>query len=83
MQVTVNIPDDLVALVTARGMALDSYVQRLVVADATHAKTSALHRLGPGPYTAEEAGQWIRENRAANRLDGLTIKELVNEGRKY
>ena len=25
----------------------------------------------------------IRENRKGNRLDGLTIKELINEGRKY
>jgi hypothetical protein len=31
----------------------------------------------------EEAIASIRRNRKGNRLDGLSIKDLINEGRKY
>jgi hypothetical protein len=81
MQVTVNIPDHLAAQVQARGLALEAYVQGLVVSDAAALK-SRLVRLEPGPYSPAEAGRRIRELRKDNRLDGLKIKDLIEEGRK-
>jgi len=81
MQVTVNIPDELAAQVQSRGLSLDDYVQRLVACDAVASKHQ-LVRLGTGPYSPEEAGRWIRELRKNNRLDGLKIKDLIDEGRR-
>jgi hypothetical protein len=82
MQVSVNIPDEVARQVMARGLSLESYVRELIAADTANAETG-LRRFGPGPYTPEEAGRWIRENRVGNRLNGLTIRELIDAGRKY
>jgi len=81
MQVTVNIPDEVVEQMQSRGLSVDAYVQRLVAADAVVSK-HGLVRLGPGPYTPEEAGRQIRELRKGNRLDGLKLKDLIEEGRR-
>jgi hypothetical protein len=81
MQVTVNISDEVAAQVLARGLALDVYVQGLVVSDAACPKPR-LARLGPGPYSPAEAGSRIRELRKGNRLNGLKIKDLIEEGRR-
>jgi hypothetical protein len=81
MQVTVNIPDDVAAQVQARGLALEAYVQGLVVSDAAILQPR-LVRLGAGPYSPEEAGRQIRELRKTNRLEGLKIKDLIEEGRR-
>lgn len=32
---------------------------------------------------AIEAAEWLRSNRQNNRLDGLAISELIEEGRRY
>lgn len=32
---------------------------------------------------AREAAEWLRANRVNNKLDGLTIKELIEEGRRF
>jgi hypothetical protein len=81
MQITVNIPDGLAAQLQARGLGLESYVQGLVGSDET-ASRSRFIRLGPGPYSPAEAGRRIRELRRSNRLDGLKIKDLIEEGRR-
>ena len=81
MQVTVNIPDEVAAQVLACGLALDSYVQGLVVS-AGAASKHRLVRLGPGPLSPAEAGRSIRELRRGNRLDGLKLKDLIEEGRR-
>jgi hypothetical protein len=81
MQVTVNIPDTLAAQIQASGLALETYVQGLVASDAAVLK-HCLVRLGPGPYSPAEAGRRIREMRKDNRLDGLKIKDLIEEGRR-
>jgi len=31
----------------------------------------------------QEALEWLKRTRKERTLDGLTIKELINEGRKY
>jgi hypothetical protein len=79
MQITVDIPDEIAAQVQARGLTLDAYVQDLIASEAAKPK---LIRLGPGPYTPEEAARSIRESRKNSRLDGLKIKDLINEGRR-
>jgi len=58
MQITVDIPDEIAAQVQARGLTLDAYVQDLIASEAAKPK---LIRLGPGPYTPEEAARSIRE----------------------
>lgn len=32
---------------------------------------------------AMEAADWLRKNRQKNRLDGISIRELIEEGRRY
>jgi hypothetical protein len=81
MQVTVNISDTLAAQIQASGLALETYVQGLVASDAAVPK-HRLVRLGPGPYSPAEAGRRIRELRKDNCLDGLAIKDLIEEGRR-
>ena len=81
MQITANIPDDVAAQVHARGLALERYVEELVVSHATTSQPR-LVRIGPGPYSPEEAGRQIRELRKGNRLDGLKVKNLIDEGRR-
>jgi len=82
MQVTINIPDELAAQVRARGLALEDYISDLVAGDAAHAKPSFI-RFGPGPYQPEEAAKSIRESRQNTRLNGLKIKDLIDEGRRF
>jgi prevent-host-death family protein len=41
--------------------------------------------VAPGPAAAvdtEALMQWMREFRKGNRLDGLSIRELIDEGRR-
>jgi prevent-host-death family protein len=44
-------------------------------------------RLVPAPIDdrerVKEAVEWLKRTRKERKLDGLTIKELINEGRKY
>jgi hypothetical protein len=81
MQITVHIPDSIAAAVQSRGLSLESYVQDLITSSTTQPQTR-LVRLGPGPHSPEEAGRQIRAQRKGNRLDGLKIKELIEEGRR-
>jgi len=36
-----------------------------------------------GRDKVKEALEWLKRTRKERKLDGLTIKELINEGRKY
>jgi hypothetical protein len=82
MQVTINIPDELAAQVRARGLVLEDYVRDLVASDAAQTNPAFI-RFGPGPYTPEEAAGSIRESRRNTGLNGLKIKDLINEGRRF
>lgn len=81
MQVTVDIPDELAAQVAARGVVLEAYVRSLVVSDASGLHARRVH-LEPGPYSPEQAGRNLRELRKNNFLNGIIIKDLIEEGRK-
>jgi hypothetical protein len=82
MQVTINIPDELAAQVHARGLALEDYVRDLLASEVSQAKARFI-RFGLGPSTPEEAAHSIRESRQSRRLNGLNIKDLINEGRRF
>ncbi len=82
MQVTIEIPDDLAAYVRARGLALEEYVRDLVASEIASAEPKFV-RFGPGPYTPEEAARSIRESRQSSHMNGLKIKDLINEGRRF
>ena len=81
MQITVNIPDEFAVQVQARGLALETYVQGLV-RSAVAVPRGQLIRLGPGPFSLEEAGRRIRNLRQNNNLDGIKVKDLIEEGRR-
>jgi prevent-host-death family protein len=36
-----------------------------------------------GQEKVREAIEWLKQTRRERKLDGLTIRELINEGRKY
>ena len=57
----------------ARGLTLDRYLEDLMKAQAGEPRTES---------PAEAVAQ-IRELRKGLSLDGLSVKELINEGRKY
>ena len=64
----------LAAEAQARGLALDQYVEKLVVSRfAEQAKSES----------PAEAVAAIRELRKGNRLQGLKISDLIQEGRRY
>ena len=68
----------LAAEASARGVALDRYVEDIL--------TSTVESVPHSLHSSEEiagAVDRILELRKGNRLDGLSIKDLVNEGRKY
>lgn len=83
MQITVNVPDEIAAEVEERlaseadavGLPLDRYIlEKLVGTRRTRERRQR---------TVAEAIEAIRELRKGNRLNGLRIKDLVEEGRRY
>lgn len=75
MQITLNIPDALAAEAEARGVTIDSYILAKLAGTESRAET--------GKRTVGEVIDRIRELRKGNRLDGLKIKDLIDEGRRF
>jgi len=77
MQITVNIPDELAVAAEARGIRLESTIEQLL--------TERLLGLGQDdrPKSASEAVEAILAIQQRNRLDGLKIRDLIEEGRRY
>jgi hypothetical protein len=69
-----EIESQLAAEAQARGLALGRYIENLVAARPIQPVSS---------QTAAEAVADIRRLREGNTLDGLKIRDLINEGRKY
>ena len=66
-----------------RGLSVEALVEQL---DEQAVNAEIKHqwvRLGPSPLTPEQAADDIRELRKGLTLGGLTIKDLISEGRKY
>ena len=64
----------LISLAQARGLALDRYLEDLLTAQAWESQPER-------DISAAEAVSQIRQLRQGLRLDGLAIKDLINEGR--
>jgi post-segregation antitoxin (ccd killing protein) len=77
MQVTVNIPDELAAQAREKGLSVEVYVEQ-VLASRIKAQPDAAQL-----SKAREAIDRMAELRKGVRLDGLKIKDLIDEGRKY
>jgi post-segregation antitoxin (ccd killing protein) len=76
MQVTVNIPEEMAQQARARGVAVEAYVEEVLVRESQHSAPKDLRVVG-------EAIDRLRELRQGNTLGGSKIKDLIDEGRKY
>lgn len=77
MQVTINVPDQVAAEARARGLSTEVYVEELITS-RTNANSDLDQR-----EAVEAAVDRILERRERHKLNGLKIKDLINEGRKY
>jgi len=77
MQVTINVPDQVAAEARARGLLTEVYVEELITS-RTNANSDLDQR-----KAVEAAVDRILERRERHKLNGLKIKDLINEGRKY
>jgi len=77
MQVTINVPDQVAAEARARGLSTEVYVEELITS-RTNANSDLDQR-----KAVEAAVDRILERRERHKLNGLKIKDLINEGRKY
>ncbi len=84
MQVTVNIPDELAAQAREKGLSVEVYVEQ-VLAEAVQRARRRQKTTPSESDTAKIKAAIARmdELRKGVRLDGLKIKDLINEGRKY
>jgi hypothetical protein len=79
MQVTVNIPDELAAQAREKGLTVEVYVEQVLAGKVeVPSETTQLEQA-----RAREAIDRMAELRRGVRLDGLKIKDLIDEGRKY
>lgn len=77
MQLTINVPDEITLQAEAQGLGPESYAERLIREDLARAASASTRD------RARSAVEEIRRLRKGVRLDGLSIRELVNEGRKH
>ena len=74
IQLQPEIEAQLAAEARARGVALDQYIEKIVIARPVQ---------DFGQLAVSQAIDAIRELRKGNNLSGLKIKDLVHEGHKY
>ena len=77
MQLTIHISDETAALLQSRGVEITALIEQTVARQAQ----AASHR--PGPETVANAIDRILERRSRLTLNGLKIRDLIDEGRKY
>ena len=77
MQLTIQIPDETAALLQSRGVEIAAFAAEAVAreAQAVESRTS--------PEIVAAAVDRILERRSRLALDGLKIRDLIDEGRKY
>ncbi len=84
MQVTVNIPDELAAQAREKGLTVEVYVEQVLATQCNgHGSDSETTRSDADTAKIKDAIARMDELRKGVRLDGLKIKDLINEGRKY
>jgi hypothetical protein len=84
MRVTIDIPDVVAAQAREKGLSVEVYVEQ-VVAKQCNGQASDPDTKTSDAKTADIKAAIARmdELRKGVRLDGLKIKDLINEGRKY
>jgi hypothetical protein len=84
MQVTVNIPDELAAQAREKGLSVEVYVEQVLAKQCgENGNTPEQTRSESDNAKIKDAIARMDELRKGVRLDGLKIKDLINEGRKY
>ncbi len=76
MQLTLDIPDETAALLQTRGVEISSLVQELLAKEAAKA----------GPADSASASAAVDRIIAVRKhlsLGGISIRDLINDGRKY
>jgi hypothetical protein len=77
MEVTIKVPDKLVAEARAQGVSIEVCVQEIVA-------RQALDNTGEhNPQPVRAAIERILELRKGNKLAGLRTKDLIHEGHRY
>ena len=77
MQLTIHIPDETAALLQSRGVEITKLIEQTV---AREAHAASLH---PAPEAVAKAVDRILDRRSRLSLNGLKIRDLIDEGRKY
>jgi hypothetical protein len=77
MQLTVHIPDETAALLQSRGVEITALIEQTVAREVL----SVAHR--PAPEAVANAVDRILERRSRLTLNGLKVRDLIDEGRKY
>ena len=77
MQLTLDIPDETAAALESRGVHVAAFVQALLEKEA-HSSTERRDQAA-----IEAAVDRILERRKNLRLDGLKIRDLIDEGRRF
>ena len=75
MEVTIQIPGAVANKARERGLSVAVYIQELIEKEANKESESR--------QSVREAVDRILELRKGNKLNGLKIKDLIEEGRKY
>ena len=75
MEITIKVPDKLAARARAQGVSVELYVQQILAKETldTEERLRAIR----------DATDRILELRKGNNLEGIRIKDLIDEGRKY
>jgi len=82
--VTVNIPDELAAQAREKGLSVEVYVEQVLAKQCgENGNTPEQTRSESDNAKIKDAIARMDELRKGVRLDGLKIKDLINEGRKY
>jgi hypothetical protein len=76
MQLTLNIPDETAAALESRGLHISAFIQAVLQKEAG---TPVKHR---DQAAIEAAVDRIIERRKNFRLDGLRIRDLIDEGHR-
>jgi hypothetical protein len=77
MQLTIHIPDETAALLQSRGVEITAFIEQTVAREAQVASQR------PAPEAVANAIDRILERRSRLTLNGMKIRDLIDEGRKY